>query len=180
MINIERLVMLFVLLIISMGASAVTVHGPIGTLGPATLLAPVTLVVSEAFDPGVVDDVFLFDVVTNGFLSIASATATSIELDLPGLNINIFNIDNFQFALTDDTGTPLTSFANSGESIDLVGIVDGIYGILFQGIATGTAGGSVTGIVALVSAVPVPPAVWLFGSALLGLIGVSRTRKSTV
>jgi hypothetical protein len=30
------------------------------------------------------------------------------------------------------------------------------------------------------TAVPLPPAVWLFGSGLLGLVGVSRRRKATV
>ena len=29
-----------------------------------------------------------------------------------------------------------------------------------------------------VSAIPVPAAVWLFGSGLLGLVGVARRRKS--
>jgi len=28
------------------------------------------------------------------------------------------------------------------------------------------------------SAVPVPPALWLFGSGLLGLIGISRRKRS--
>lgn len=34
-----------------------------------------------------------------------------------------------------------------------------------------------TGTVSYVSAVPVPAAVWLFGSGLLGLVGISRRRK---
>ena len=29
----------------------------------------------------------------------------------------------------------------------------------------------------VVSAVPVPPALWLFGSGLLGLIGIARRKK---
>jgi len=91
MIGFKKLLTLFVLLSLSLGANAVTIHGPIGTLGPASLLAPDTLVVSESFVTGVVDDVFLFEVVTNGFLSIASATATSIELDIPEFGFTIFN-----------------------------------------------------------------------------------------
>ncbi|MGB7934539.1 MAG: PEP-CTERM sorting domain-containing protein [Gammaproteobacteria bacterium] len=30
-----------------------------------------------------------------------------------------------------------------------------------------------------VSAIPVPATVWLFGSGLLGLIGISRRKKTT-
>ena len=57
MINIVKLLMLFVLLSLSPGVSAVSVHDPIGTLEPA-LNAPDTLVVSETFITGAVDDVF--------------------------------------------------------------------------------------------------------------------------
>jgi peptidyl-prolyl cis-trans isomerase A (cyclophilin A) len=45
----------------------------------------------------------------------------------------------------------------------------------------GYTGGSITGanlvMVTNVSAVPVPAAVWLFGSGLLGLVGVARKKK---
>jgi len=48
---------------------------------------------------------------------------------------------------------------------------------LFVEIA-GTSNGLLTDLDVSVQAVPVPAAVWLFGSALMGLVGVSR-RKST-
>jgi hypothetical protein len=51
--------------------------------------------------------------------------------------------------------------------------------------ATGAAGGSTSfleidnvSVTADVSAVPVPAAVWLFGSGLLGLVGVARRKKA--
>lgn len=46
----------------------------------------------------------------------------------------------------------------------------GFAGVAYQLHLTGTVGGS--------SAVPVPAAVWLFGSGLLGLVGVARRRKA--
>ena len=42
-------------------------------------------------------------------------------------------------------------------------------------LATGVMDGDVAGLAA--SAVPVPAAVWLFGSALLGLVGIGRKRQ---
>jgi len=91
-----------------------------------------------------------------------------------------------------DAGTNLTTDW-SGGSIDLL-IDAGMVGELVQigFVATGTEltdaeGGQVwpgTGVYydnlgfAEVSAVPVPAAVWLFGSGLLGLVGVARRRKS--
>ena len=47
----------------------------------------------------------------------------------------------------------------------------GFGGVMYNFFLTGTVG-------AAVSAVPVPAAVWLFGSGLLGLAGVARRRKS--
>lgn len=52
-----------------------------------------------------------------------------------------------------------------------------LYGLLFTGTVTGTDGGFIAGTYT-VSAVPLPPAVWLLLSALVGLVGVVR-RKST-
>jgi len=30
----------------------------------------------------------------------------------------------------------------------------------------------------MITAVPIPPAIWLFGSGLIGLIGIAKRRKS--
>ena len=34
------------------------------------------------------------------------------------------------------------------------------------------------GLSATVTAIPIPPAVWLFGSGLLGLVGIARRKKA--
>ena len=44
-------------------------------------------------------------------------------------------------------------------------------------VSSGVVASSGTGAFAQVSAVPVPAAVWLFGSALIGLTGVARRRR---
>jgi len=46
--------------------------------------------------------------------------------------------------------------------------------------ATGTisAGSNIVGSYSVISAVPIPAAVWLFGSGLLGLAGIARRKKA--
>jgi hypothetical protein len=177
MLYFKKFFALLALIGLSMGANASTVHGSIGNLQVFAIGDTNTLAVSETFVAGAVDDVFLFSVITNGLTAGTGASATSTELSFG--SANIFNIDNFKFALTNSTGSLLTAIVAAGESVSINPIADGIYGILFQGTATGTNGGFVNGGVVL-SAVPVPAAAWLFGSALIGMVGVSRSRKATV
>jgi hypothetical protein len=54
----------------------------------------------------------------------------------------------------------------------------GMQGRLSDGSYTDVAFGQVLSVYNPPSAVPVPAAVWLFGSGLLGLIGVARRKKS--
>ena len=59
---------------------------------------------------------------------------------------------------------------------------DRIFGFLRDGSAFDvllTLGTDFTGQVNLISAVPVPPAVWLFGSGLVSLVGVAKRKRST-
>ena len=49
------------------------------------------------------------------------------------------------------------------------------YSINVEGFSDGIAGGAYT-VVSTVSAVPVPAAAWLFGSALIGLVSFSRRK----
>ena len=50
------------------------------------------------------------------------------------------------------------------------------YGLVFTGTLTGEFGGLYAGSYSI-SAVPLPAAVWLFLSALVGLVGVVRRRR---
>ncbi len=165
--NIKKLLILFALMCVSLGASAAhIVHPFIGTLGPVTPGNPDSLVISEPFAAGTVNDIFPFIVDTGGQPSNAGASATSLTLFA-------LDIPDFTFALSDALGDVFfTSFVGSGESVVIENIADGNYGLWFKGTAA-SGGGIVTGVVAL-TAVPIPAAVWLFGSALVGLFGVRR------
>jgi hypothetical protein len=177
MLNFNKFFASLALLSLSMGANASTFVGDLGTLGPASVGTPDVLVINESFATGTVDHYYTFDINTAGLTSAAGASVTSIIFETFGFEV--FNIDDFKFALTDSAGSALTAFAGSGESVILSPVADAAYGILFQGEATGSSGGIVSGPV-VISAVPVPAAVWLFGSAMLGMVGVSRSRKVTV
>ena len=78
--------------------------------------------------------------------------------------------DTLQLLPTDMQGaTPLAGTAES------IGFIDGPFPSI-QGMLDIGSGNSLH--VTSVSAVPVPAAVWLFGSGLLGLIGVARRKKA--
>lgn len=173
-----RKIIILTFMFFSINAGAVTIHpGSIGTLGPAIGASnPDILIFDQKFDPGVVDDIFLFDINTAGLPSAAAASITSISMDSVSSSfgpVKILDIPDFEFALTDSLGRLLTAFVKTGESVEIDPISTGTFGIWLRGNATGLAGGQVAGPIAL-SSVPIPAAVWLFGSALVGLAGFRR------
>jgi len=77
------------------------------------------------------------------------------------------------------------STASALTNVDLSNILNpSLYDIEFFSIAIGVGGGVTTAGLSFsvdsisVSAVPIPPAVWLFGSGMLGLVGMARRKKA--
>ncbi len=178
MFNVKNALVLLILSFITTGAGSVTIHPePFDILGPASGISnPDIILFNKTFQPGVVDDIFLFDINTGGLPSTAAASVTSISMTSTFSSfgpVTIFEIPDFQFALTDENGVAITTFASTGQSVLIDSVLSGTYGIWVKGNASGMAGGSVSGPIAL-SSVPIPAAVWLFGSALIGFL---RLRK---
>ena len=99
----------------------------------------------------------------------ASASATFNILD------DIFNFSAFQYALYKQGDVP--TYVNAGQKVSLASIAFGeTYILNIKGTSSGTDGGNYTGNL---TTVPLPAAIVLFGSALVGL-GVTRRRKSEV
>jgi hypothetical protein len=77
--------------------------------------------------------------------------------------------------LTNDGGTYTLDTSNDfrsyeGTWVEVTGSTTGGGMPLLRSIASGTVSGTL-------AAVPIPAAVWLFGSGLLGLLGISRSNK---
>jgi len=93
--------------------------------------------------------------------------------------LNVSGVDNPLGSITDfDVLVDGISFIDSPITLSA-----GTYDIQFLGVATEiNSGGTliVNAIGSPVSAVPVPAAIWLFGSALMGLVSVSQRKSKSV
>ena len=95
-----------------------------------------------------------------------------------------FNLTNIDFAGFQGSGTSLDFFGSDGTTQSISGIA-GIYSLSFLNVSwvklsmLDLAGEEYAGWNSMeVSAVPVPAAAWLFGSALLGFFGFSRKKAN--
>jgi hypothetical protein len=95
---------------------------------------------------------------------VPSGTDFDATSTVTGNSTTLFNDDQFVLAISDGANwfEPLSWFETAAGS--------NIYEVTFSN-------GIVTSIDAVPTIVPVPAAAWLFGSGLLGLIGLSRHRK---
>lgn len=131
------------------------------------------------------------DLNNDGQLSWFQGEVTDFMMDFSGSSlVGSFSLNFSQlFGLVYDLdGGPL----GDGITIDVEGIGanSGLYSYGTGQGATGTDGGTVfdqnSGLTSVspelvqvsLKAVPIPAAVWLFGSGLLGLVGVSRRKKA--
>jgi hypothetical protein len=106
----------------------------------------------------------------------AGTMLKSFDLMTDGSSISK-NVDiGSLFSITGGTSTSSLISANGSLDCAVVGCENMISVLTF----TLTKGASVTfnGIVSQVAAVPVPGAVWLFGSALLGMVGIRRKQEN--
>jgi len=147
------------------GASGVTA-GSIALTWDASVLQLDTTQTDAEFDGFLVTgfrDVFTFDTSTAGQLLFTAATAFG---DARGVGNVAFEFLHLHFTALAPPGT------NAGIGIGPDGNwQDGDFLDVLPADVT-YVGASVT-----IGAVPVPPAVWLFGSGLLGLVGVARRRS---
>lgn len=118
-----------------------------------------------------------FDQFTDTF-SFSVATDTAVKVQINELVIEDLPVLDVLFDIEGSTATgSVGSFSGTGLPIDFVtGVLTAgtVYNLTIVGDATGLAGGDYTGSI---TAVPVPAAAWLFGSALIGLAGMSRRRN---
>lgn len=100
------------------------------------------------------------------------------DLTVPeGLHNNVLRI---LWLDSNYTANPVNQFGYTGNDwgvTDVDWFATGIGQIKFLGVGAGS--GVIDGGFELTSVVPVPAAVWLFGSGLIGLIGVARRRRSS-
>jgi len=161
---------------------------------------------SLSFKNATGEDIAIGDTSVDSFVSASSAIATvgltfaAGELvNGPGFDLVLFEIGDAEsmtvtvngIGLGSFTSSPvdppesITGFSPSGEplvlnaiGIDLNGIdlsgAGGVTVVLGVGLDQGSADFALAGALA---PVPVPAAVWLFGSGLLGLAGVARRKK---
>ncbi len=163
-------------ILLATGANAAVVVGNLGALnaGDSEGFAKFTSTANSAQLSG--GQIFEFMINSGTFFDAASASVKlGTLIGISGLTMDLVESTSAGFASfsTLAVGTP------SGSEIELSysGLSSGIsYGLLFTGVITGTRGGTYAGTYT-VSAVPLPPAVWLSLSALIGLAGVVRHKR---
>jgi len=151
-----------------------------------------------------VNDIFTVDIVGTNFLANVDGGGVNLSFDQTILNVLSVSIDETVWNFG-STGINTGAINNATGTVDgiMVNTFADVIGdfviatVEFQAIGTGSSlllltelginpfasGGSLINpnfadASVNVSAVPVPAAVWLFGSGLLGLAGIARSRRA--
>lgn len=181
------------------GSTAVVAgSGTVNTLGAGstsstyahTFTAPTPIIpetvglsVSVPAGFGFYDD-FLFTIPSASTNSITSTIGFSNILNIDNLQVRIYNAatNSPLPVLGTPNGTVLegwTTLVAPGSSISIVApnnLNAGTYVLEVRGTVTGSAGGSYSGVLN-VAPVPLPAALWLFGSAVGGMLTLRRNRS---
>ena len=133
----------------------------------------------------VFDDTYAFTPNVAG----ASAIASTVNIPLPGSGA-VFDITGLTADLVTTSGDPVNGpFAVVGAGVVQANgdiqmsaiLTNGVqYAVRVQGTTAGSSGGFYAGEIHLQQVVPIPGAVWLFGSGVLGLLGVGYSRRRQV
>ena len=152
------------------------------TFASPTLIIPATVGISAAVPGGFgfYDD-FIFTIPSATANSITSTIGLSNILGIDGLQVRLYNAaqSNPLPILGVPSGTVIdgwTTVIAPGSSVSVISpsnLGAGTYVLEVRGNVTGAAGGSYAGVLN-VAAVPVPATLWLFGSALGGLVSIRR------
>lgn len=155
----------FMLAGLTTSASALDVN--LGVLGVPSTTIEANNPPNVGFFPFI--DNYNFQVATLANLTSQTTIINFSTFDIPLDSVTVSLLEN---GVTVAVATAIANvfdlaYANLAPAVD--------YTLRVQGLALGDSGGLYS-LVVDVSPVPLPPAVWLFVSALLGLISVSRLR----
>jgi len=190
MCNLRKFFILAALLCLSAQVSAVTVD--LGGFDGSNTVTTKTFIFSPGHNlsllpGGAIDAKVAFNVFFSGVPSQASSAAGAFSLELDDILGNrLVGVDNISGMLMGGTlAAPValaTTQTTAGVALSYAGLLGaGNYMLTFAGDvpASYTGGGSLTGSVSI-AAVPVPAAIWLFGSAMVGFIGFRRRKENAV
>lgn len=131
---------------------------------------------------GFYDD-FVFQITSASTNSITSTIDFAGILQINNLQVRLYNAAGNSFPVLGAPVTPSidawSSPVNYGPTTGTVAVLPttvlgaGTYVLEVRGNVVGASGGSYSGVLNI-AAVPIPGAVWLFGSALAGLVSVRR------
>lgn len=131
---------------------------------------------SSASGPGdgsTFDHDYIFTAISNNLFGISTTTENTILGSIVGFTVSIFDVlsSNVIPVFTDD-------LADLGDVAKLTVGIDMLAGRTYRiNLAGDVAGSSAPDYRLELAVVPVPAAVWLFGTAMLGLFGMRRKAK---